>query len=828
MPLASRLILPALLAASLALSACQSSEEKAEGYFTSARALADKGDNGRAIVELRNVFTYAPDHRDARLLLADLLFAEGDIGGAYGQYTLLIDQHPDTVEGHVRVAEIALTQSDWATFEARTRDAQRLRPDDPEIRALTLAADYRRATETGNETARARLSQEATALRAQLPDNPALRRVEIDRLANGDTPAAALPLLEETLAAQPIDYSLQELKLGLLIEAGEPAAVTAHLRRMIELFPQVESLPATLLQWLLQQDDIDGAEAFLRERAAKPDGPIEHQVALVEFQRSTRGPETAIQTLDALITANAGNDNAAMYRTLRASIRFETGDRTAAVAEVDEVLATASPSDQTRRIMVILARMLDAQDDAAARTRARDLVEQVLSQDASQVEALVLRAGWRIGEDRASDAVVDLRAALAQTPEDPRIFGMLADAYLRDGSKELAADNLAQAVKASGGSPETALRYAGFLTAENRTTLAKTVLHDSWRSNRAHPGLLDSLSNLALSTSDWTLAAEIVATMRSFENADYDAAADQLESAVLIGQDRVEEGLALLEARAAAGPADARWVSLIVQTQIRSGKTEDARRFVDEALTRLPDDRDLRHQSAALDVLLERNAQAIAQYRDLIADDPQDDDAVQRLYSLLVLSGQQAEADAILASGLQANPASPDLRWIKASALQEKGDYPGAIAIYEDLYAEDTTNVVVANNLASLITALDQSPATVDRAYAIARRLRGTSIPAFQDTYGWIAHLKGETLEALPYLEAAAKGLPADGSVLYHLGAAYAALGRSDEARAQLSAALALPGDAAAPWRTAAQTTLDALSAPSSGNKAGGGTAAQP
>ena len=47
----------------------------------------------------------------------------------------------------------------------------------------------------------------------------------------------------------------------------------------------------------------------------------------------------------------------------------------------------------------------------------------------------------------------------------------------------------------------------------------------------------------------------------------------------------------------------ARWIGLVVQTQIRSGKTDDARRFLDDALVRLPDDRGLRHQSAALDAL---------------------------------------------------------------------------------------------------------------------------------------------------------------------------------------------------------------------------------
>lgn len=808
MPGRHRFIAPLVLSALLALTGCQSSEEKAEDHFSSARELAEAGDIDRAIVELRNVFEFAPNHRDARVYLAELLSSKGDIAGAYGQYVLLVDQHPDALEGHIRVAELALTQNDWEVFAARTRDAQRLAPEDPQVRALVMASDYRAATETQNETARERLAADAERMRAELPENAALRRIAIDRLVSGPTPADALPLLDEALAVQPVDYVLQEMKLGLLIANGEADAVSDHLRRMIEVFPQSERLPATLLQWLLQQNDLDGAEAFLKERAGAPDGPIDNHVALVEFQKTLRSPDTAIATLDGLITANADKPNASLYGALRASIRFEQGQTDAAISEVEAILATATPSDEMRRIKTLFARMLDAKGDTA---RARTLIDEVLAEDSTQVEALLMRAAWRIADDRASDAIIDLRAALSQSPEDPRILSQIAAAYLRDGSRDLAADSLAQAVKVSTGAPEYALRYAAFLREEGRDTLAKTVLYDSWRSNPAEPALLEALSNLAVSTEDWTLATELAQTMRSFGTEAYASAADQLESAALIGQDRVEEGLALLETRAAAGPSDARWVSLVVQTQIRSGKTAEARAFLDDARARLPDDRDLRHQSAALHALQDENDAAIAEYRRLLAEDPADELAIRQLYSLLILSGETAEAQAILAKGLETIPTSVDLRWIKASYLQESGDFEGALAMYEALYAEDSSNVIVANNLASLLTTLHWDEATIARAYTIARRLRGTPVPAFQDTYGWIAHLKGETLESLPYLEAAAEGLPDDGSVQYHLGAAYAALGRADEARTHLSTAVVLAGEASPPWRIAADAALTAL-----------------
>ncbi|MFN3164874.1 MAG: tetratricopeptide repeat protein, partial [Pseudohongiellaceae bacterium] len=81
--------------------------------------------------------------------------------------------------------------------------------------------------------------------------------------------------------------------------------------------------------------------------------------------------------------------------------------------------------------------------------------------------------------------------------------------------------------------------------------------------------------------------------------------------------------------------------------------------------------------------------------------------------------------------------------------------------------------------------------------YTIARRLRGSDVAAFQDTYGWIAQRLGNFEEALSYLEPAAEGLPEDPTVQYHLGVAYAAQGRSDAARAQFEKVASLAADMA-------------------------------
>jgi len=90
-------------------------------------------------------------------------------------------------------------------------------------------------------------------------------------------------------------------------------------------------------------------------------------------------------------------------------------------------------------------------------------------------------------------------------------------------------------------------------------------------------------------------------------------------------------------------------------------------------------------------------------FRAVLDEAPGTEAAVRLLYSLLHLQGRDDEKAQVLNAGLAVNDSSETLLWIKAGALEQQGDIDGAIAIYEALYTADSSNVIVANNLASLL-----------------------------------------------------------------------------------------------------------------------------
>ena len=148
-----------------------------------------------------------------------------------------------------------------------------------------------------------------------------------------------------------------------------------------------------------------------------------------------------------------------------------------------------------------------------------------------------------------------------------------------------------------------------------------------------------------------------------------------------------------------------------------------------------------------------------------------------------------------------------------AGDLEAAGDIDGAIAIYEELYAQNSGNVLIANNLSSLIATHKDDAESLARAAVIARRLRDAEVPAFQDTYGWIAYRRDNFDEALEYLEPAAQSLPNDPLVQYHLGMTYVALEETALARETLTRALEIAGDSPLPQFEMAREALASLPA---------------
>jgi tetratricopeptide (TPR) repeat protein len=781
MPSLTRRPAALLLVAALALAACESPEEKAEGHYQRGMALLEEGDVDRALLEFRNVFEFNGSHTGARLQYARLLRDQGNPGEALSHYLRLVEQDRNSLEGHRELAELALMRQDFNTATTATERAFALAPEDPQVRALKATLEYR-------DGDRAAALEMARGVVAEVPDSIPARMILIADRMNENDPEGALAEIDAGLAEAPEDDGLHLTRLAALEQIGDNAATGAQLVRMAELFPENQGVREALIQWHLREGDLDAAEELLRAEAARtPDDP-EGALTVVQFLYELRGAEAARAELERLVATETVPG--AFTRAL-ARLDFAEGRRDEAIAALRGLTEGVEPSNEVRDIQAVLAQMLEATGDTDGRDA---LVETILAGDPQHVEALKLRARRLVAADQPEQAIRDLRTALTQAPRDPEIMTIMAMAHEREGATELMGERLAMAVEVSDRAPAESLRYARYLLQDGRIGPAEGVVIDALRRAPQNRDLLVLLGQIHIERRDWARANQVAGLLRQQGDAGAEELAAGLEMAALRAQDRTDETIAMLEGLAGENENTAALVGLM-QSYIAQGDIEAAQTRLDTLLAEDPESLPGRMMQAGLHVVRGELDEAEALYRAIAAEAPTLPQPHQALYALLAGQDRTEDAAAALEAGLEATGGDANLMFLQAGALEAAGDFEGAIAIYEDLYARDTSNAVLANNLASLITTHRTDPESLERAFAIARRLRDSEVPHFQDTYGWILHRRGDSEQALPYLEAAATGLPDNPLVLYHLGEVRFTLGRTAEARDAFARAVELAGE---------------------------------
>lgn len=803
----------AATAAVLTLAACESSKEKAEKHYQSAMDFIEQGDPARAEVELKNVFRFDGSHYEARKELAKLLEEKGDIRGAYSQLLRLAEQYPEDAPVRRELTQLAIEIGNWDEAERHGRLAAQLDSANEEQQDLNIALDYRKAMLAKDDQARAAVIVRAEERLVAHPDDVIALRVIISDKVEGTDPQDAIPYVDRLIAAEPTKFEAWMLKLGLLAQGSDDAATEAHLNKMIDTFPDNPDVRVTQAAWFVDRGELDKAENTLREiAAAAGDGSAEN-LALVKFIEQNRGPDAALTEAEKLAAAAADTPaDRQLYDSLRAFYRFNAGERDEAMAIMAKTLEDAQASDQTNRLRAMLAGMrLKTGDRAGADT----LVQEVLTADATNVFALRVRAEALLAEDKTDAAIIELRRALDQDPRDIETLALLAQAYGRAGNRQLMGETLASAVDISGAAPDQSLQYAAFLLQDNRRGPARAVLDDALRVSPRNVDLLVQAAQMAIQDQADTQAASLLATLEQIEgDPRATSAAQALRAEMMMRQGRMDEGVAMLEQRAEEAGGNAAAVIQVIRARIATGQIIEARQYLDQMMAASPDDPDLKLANASLLISERKPDEAETVMREVIASHPQSPGPVQQLYGLLLALGQEEEAQTLLDEALARMPENPALSVVQAGAKERAGQIDEAIAIYEKLYAADNSNVILANNLASLLaTWRGDDPASLARATAAAQRLQDTQVPAFQDTYGWILHLNGNSAGARPYLERAAAGMPDDPIVQYHLGIVQAATSRTEDAKSSLTRALELAGDRDLPQMDLARAKLAELGA---------------
>lgn len=792
------------VSAVLLLAGClENKEELAAGYVESGLELIEAGDWEKAELEFRNAIKAVPRNAVAHFNMGNIRIRDRNIKAAADHYFTALDTDPNYLEAHLRFSEImmlagdtdaAVKHADLAlNIDGASADAMALKANllfrNEEVQEAAALAQRAADADSTNVLAGAVL---AAVERTAGNDDKALELLDAFIANNSETPEKAL--------------SLSILKLGILEQREDKAPFVGYLSGMVDQFPENLGLRRMLMTWHLRNDDIVAAKEQLSAISDKL--PEDNSLALnvVRFVGATEGAEAARAELMKRIERAPEPFG---LKLALANLDFREGSRDAAKASLQELISAGEGAD-ANAARAMLAQFNFQEGDTGG---AQALVDAILADDAKNIDGLALSAALKLRGDDPEGAILTVREALNEAPERADLLRLAARSYAAAGRSELAIDSLSAAVEASNYGAADVLTYAAALRNRGNLSAAEVILAEGSRRNRADRQILIQLAQTRLELGQWTGAEDAAARLRALDEDDSIAA--RIVAASLSGQDRFDESIEILSdvvENEEAGSAQP--LAQLVRTLIGAGKAAEAIAVLDQRIAEDP-------SNTAAYVLksgvLENQGDIPGAEEALklaMASAPTNNASFVNLSNFYQRNGRSDEAVAVAREGMS-KASQPDALGIQlAGLLEQQSDFNAAIEALEDLYRRRPDSVVVANNLASMLTDhRGEDPAVVTRALEIAEPLKLSDVPAFQDTYGWLLYLNGDYAAAIEKLLPAIEALPDNPWVNYHIGLTYSKLGENDKAREHLSKAISL-GDGGSFARVAeAQAALEELSA---------------
>lgn len=765
------------------LGGCGSPEQRAQEYYDSGMALIAKKDDLGARLELLKAVKYKSDKVEVWKALAGI-DERTKASSLFLDLRRIVELDPRDTDARVKLARIMIAGG-AAEPAIKILDAA-VEGDKPNaalhsVRALALVR-------TNDPSGAVREAQRAYEI--DRTDVDAVTLLASKKLADGDSDGALKML--DALPQQGQDVDRQHatrLRVEILVRKGDLAEAEKQTRQLVADYPQDASYRTQLVQILTAERKYDDAEKELRARVASKPTDSKLELDLVRFLNTFKGAAAARAELESRIKAGGDTFD---YKFALADLDFVANRQGDAISTLQKLGSEIDNADRKLKVQVRLAEMLVAKGDKAA---AEPLISDILAKDRRNAGGLRLRAVLSLDKGQTDSAIADLREALSDQPKSPDLLLALALAYEQGGKPELADRQYADALKNANFNPEVALRYVAFLQRRNDAARADDVLTEVVA---RYPGNLQALSSLAqvkLSRQNWAGALAVAQTIAA--NKDGRVVSDQIKAAAFAGQQRIGESIAALEDAHKAVPEAIQPAVALASAYIRADRVDDAVALLQDVNKRYPGNAELLVILGQAKLAQKKDQDAIASFQEAIKQKPKDPSGYSALSEYYIRVKDLNAAGDVLQSGLKENPQNMTLRMSSASLQILKNDNPAAIAQYEAILKDQpqAQSLIVINNLASLLLDTRSDKESLDRAAALAEKLKASDLPQFQDTLGWARFKHGDIKSAIAILEPAAAKSPNLSAVHYHLGLAYAADGQPQKARQELETAAKVEPD---------------------------------
>lgn len=771
-----------LAMAALILSGCGGAESRKAKYLEKGKGYLAEQNYDKAVVEFKNVLQIDPKFAEAYFLYGKVEEGRGNYPQAFGLYNKAVELNPDHFEARVHLARFYLAGGDTAKAKEQIDAVLAKQPTNAgALLAKAAIASREGKDEDAISQARALIKVAPSETEAYgLIGSIYRKQHRLDQ---------SIEILRQGISANAKNIPLRLNLAQAYADNREIDKAEEMLRECISLEPQKLQYRATLASFLAQTNQIDKAEKVLREAIVQDPKDDKRRIALVEF------------------LSVAKKDNKAAEQELLNAIKElpDSSNLRFALASMYEQIMNAGKASDTYR--EIISRYGDQPEGLKARDRlaelllregkqgeADKLIEEVLKENPSDNDALLVKAKLLLIKRDAPGAIAALRVVLRDQPNLVDAYLYLADAHTLNKEPALAKDSLMKAVELNPNSVKARLALAQYYGKTGDVSTANKTVDEVLKQSPNNYDALGAKYELLMANKDVKgaqgILEKIIATAP-----DKPAGYYQLGQ-LYMSQRKYDAAAKEFELALSKFKGNYQFMAAIVNVYLAEKKPETAIVRLNDELAKEPSSRLFAHELLAEVYITQRRYNEAEQaLRKAIEMNPTWNVPYQNLANIYVVRGDLSSADQVYQQGLKAIPDDVQLLMSMAGTYERNNNYDKAVATYESILSKQPANDVAANNLASLLLDHSADPSSLKRAKELASRFESSPQPAFLDTLGWTYYRSGELDKAIDVMKNVVKQAPAVGVFRYHLGMAYYKKGDNVSAKAELSKALQANND---------------------------------
>lgn len=771
-----KLTLPIVIAV-IGLAGCGGAEERKEVYLEKSRLSIEAGDLDKARIELRNVLQIDPKDAQAHFQLGEIYNRQKNYQKAYGEYLRVVEIDPDNLEAHAILGTYYLILMGDIDKAIEKRDFI-LGKDGSNVDGLLLKAGilFKQNDVTGAKN----ISQGIFSKQPDYIENAAfLSRLHLRDEEYDDS----IKVLNACIKLNSYNRFLKNMLAKTYLNAGKIDQAEIQYKEILGHDSDVFSNYVMLATFYREIGDIDNAEEVLRNAIDADKDDHERKLVLIDFIQKAKGNQDAIDELKKLLTKNSkiGKLRLSLGRLYVAENKYDDAEKTFKLMVSDffeDSIAISSRVDLANLYMQ--KKNLDA---------AKSVIDDALKISPNDSEVNLINAKLLFVSQDYDDVITSLRIVIKEDPEKIEAYILLSAAHNFKGEAEQAEEILNQAYINNRVNPQGLIQLARYYAKNKYDTKLEKVI-DNYLS--MDPDNYEALSFKSELLSKRKMFSEIKPYASRLLELYPDMPNGYIHSAsYMVNENRKNDAINLLDEgfnkvsknEDILKPLVSLYVSLKdfdvatnkVQSFIRdNGETADlyvllskiqmASGNVDSAKVSLNKARKVKPDWNAPYLIL----------ANIYTSNKQDQKAIDILRQGLL----ELKNDLRLSLGL-------------AKIYEDSGDYNNAISEYERAYEKDNNSVILANNLASLLSEYRNDESSLKRAKVLADKLKNIDKPMILDTAGWVYYKVGDYAEAVNILKNVVEKSPEVAVFNYHFGMALYKTGDMVAAKSYLTRSLA-------------------------------------